>query len=255
MFAGCPPEVCLLAQDQSIPEAVEVLVEYRRVPQAFQGRRGAVLFLPLFHQLPGCFRLDQREPDLCPVQPVFQNAVAPDRLLQGRRVQRAHLLAERLGLLDEICRAVPQQPEGGLQRRVVCWHHQGTEEAQRPPNRRVIQEVLPPGDKTGNIVVAEAFLHQLQLPVGAAEHRNIGKGPHRPLVAQGLGLQHVHAAGHTADLLGDEYGLGEAVRCLDQSHGRTGGAVGSQYSAPAGIMTDHCQGRIQNGRSRAVIFC
>ena len=104
-------------------------------------------------------------------------------------------------------------------------------------------------------VVAEAFLHQLQLPVGAAEHRNIGKGPHRPLVAQGLGLQHVHAAGHTADLLGDEYGLGEAVRCLDQSHGRTGGAVGSQYSAPAGIMTDYCQGRIQNGRSRAVIFC
>ena len=132
---------------------------------------------------------------------------------------------------------------------------QGTEEAQRPPNRRVIQEVLPPGDKTGNIVVAEAFLHQLQLPVGAAEHRNIGKGPHRPLVAQGLGLQHVHAAGHTADLLGDEYGLGEAVRCLDQPHGRTGGAAGGQYSAPAGIMTDYCQGRTQNGRSRAVIFC
>ena len=146
VFPGCPLEVRLLAQDQGVPEAVKVLVEHRCVPQPLQGRGGAVLGLPLLHQLPGLFGPNPGQPFLRPVQPGLQDAVAPHGLPQGRRIQRVCGLAEGLGFLNEVRRAVPQQPQGGLQRRTVRRHQQNTEKRQGTPDCRIVQKILPPGD-------------------------------------------------------------------------------------------------------------
>lgn len=146
VFPGCPLEVRLLAQDQGVPEAVKVLVEHRCVPQPLQGRGGAVLGLPLLHQLPGLFGPDPGQPFLRPVQPGLQDAVAPHGLPQGRRIQRVCGLAEGLGFLNEVRRAVPQQPQGGLQRRAVRRLQQNTEKRQGTPDCRIVQKILPPGD-------------------------------------------------------------------------------------------------------------
>ena len=181
--------------------------------------------------------------------------MAPDGIPQGGRIQNVRRLTEAPGLPDEIRRAVPQQAESGLQSRGVRRDQQGAEEGQQAPDSRVLQKVLPSADDTGDVVVAEALLDQFQLPVGAAEHRDVGEGPGGPLVVQGLGVQHIHAAGHAADLLGDEHRLGKAVRRLHPPHRRTGGAVRDQYPVTAGVLTDHRQGCLQNSRGRAVVVC
>ena len=250
-----PPEVRLLAQDQGVPQAAEALVEHRGVPQVLQSRGGAVPGLPLLHQLPGLFCPEPGEPFLRPVQPGFKDALPLNRLPQGRELLSGRCFPEGLGPLDQIRRTVPQQPEGGLQRRAVRRRQQGPEECHRTPDRRIVPEVLPPGDQAGDVIVAEAHLHQLQLAVGAAEHRDVGEGPDGPLVIHGLGLQHIHAAGHAADLLGDEHRLGKAVRRLHQPHCRPCGPVGDQEPLPAGVVGDRRQCRLQYSGGGAVIIC
>ncbi len=90
--------------------------------------------------------------------------------------------------------------------------------------------------------MAEALFDDLKLPVGAAEHRNVGEGPQLPLMVQRLGLQHIHAAGDAADLLGDPDALGKVVRRLHQPHGGAAGTVGDQRPGTAGIPFNDRQG-------------
>ena len=90
--------------------------------------------------------------------------------------------------------------------------------------------------------MSQTFFHKLQLAVSAAEHRHVGEGPHRPLVVQSLGLQHIHAARHSGDLLSDEYPLRKAILGLDQPHCGPGGAMGDDDPLRAGIMGNHIDG-------------
>ena len=112
------------------------------------------------------------------------------------------------------------------------------EKSQHAPYAGVLQIVLSAADNAGDIVVTEALFYQFQLAVGTAEHRNVGKRAGLPLMAQGLGLQHVYASSHPVDLLGDENGLREAVRRLHQPDCGSLRTVWEQSSLAAGIVMD-----------------
>ena len=85
----------------------------------------------------------------------------------------------------------------------------------------------------------QAFLNQLELAVGAAEHGDFRKRARLPVMPQPLRLQHVYAAGHAADLLCNAYALGKVVRRTDQAHGGTRRAVGRKGAGGAGIAADY----------------
>ena len=85
--------------------------------------------------------------------------------------------------------------------------------------------------------MTQALLHQLQLPVGAAEDGDVRESPHCPLVAQGLGLQHVHPAGHTADLLGEKHPSEKASGLLTIRTAGPEGRWGRRRRQPPGFFS------------------
>ena len=92
------------------------------------------------------------------------------------------------------------------------------------------------------------------LPVGAVEHGNIGKASDRPTHVRAVGLQHIHAAHHAADLLGDEDALRHPALALDEPDGQPGRHCRHKKPPPAGIVGDKGHGALQDFRCRAVIF-
>ena len=58
----------------------------------------------------------------------------------------------------------------------------------------------------------QAVFNLPQLPAGTAKHREIRKGP-RVILNGGMGIQHIHAAGHAGNLLGNEYPFVKGCLC------------------------------------------
>ena len=142
-------------------------------------------------QLPWLLLCGGGTPFLRPLLPHIRRAELPDCLRKGGGVLR---LCQRL------------------------------EKGQEAPDLLRLQTAVPPADNTGDAVMAQAVFQQTQLAVGAAEHGDVGKRPGLPVPAHVLGLQHVHAAGHADDFLGNKHRLAEVVRSADQPYRRAGGS-------------------------------
>ena len=100
----------------------------------------------------------------------------------------------------------------------------------------------------------QAGLDQLELPVGAREHRNVGKRAHGARLLARLRFEHIHAARDAADFLGNENGLGKVVRRLHEPHPRPVRPVGVQRARPARIVRNHGQGGREHRGRGAVVF-
>ena len=91
---------------------------------------------------------------------------------------------------------------------------QAAEKSKRRPDRLVGQIAFPAGHVVGDALFLKALLQQRCLPVRAVQHRDISKAARRGLLPHGraalpVGVEHVDAAHHPVDLLGDKQSLGK----------------------------------------------
>ena len=103
--------------------------------------------------------------------------------------------------------------------------------------------------------MAQAGFDQFQLAMAAAKHRNFSKGAYRPMVmAKGLGLQHIDATGHAADLLSNPDRLCKRSCRFNQANGCACFAHRPQMARFAGVVVDQSQRAGKNFRGGAVIL-
>ena len=176
---ACPPEVCLLAQDQSVPEAVEVLVEYRRVPQPFQGRRGAVLCPPTAPPASGAVSVRTRGSQTSARSSQFSRMPWP-RTASCRAAESSVPIfwQRRLGLLDEILPG-SSTAAGGRTPAPRCLlappGNGGSPAAPRTAGSS--RKSSRPADQTGNVVVARGTSPPAPAGGGCGRARQCRKRP------------------------------------------------------------------------------
>ena len=101
----------------------------------------------------------------------------------------------------------------------------------------------------------QTVLDLLQLPVSTAQHGHFRKSPmNSPVFLLVMGFQHIHAARHALDLLGDKHALGKGIVRLHQPNGRAARNVGVQLPGRAGISVNDGQSRFQHRGHGAVVF-
>ena len=91
--------------------------------------------------------------------------------------------------------------------------------------------------------------------MGAAQNGNLRKGAvNRAIRLLMMGFQHVYAARHPFDLLGDEHALGKGILRLHQPDSRAAWNVGVKLPGRTGISVNDGQGGFQHRGSGAVVF-
>ena len=250
-------QVALRAQQRPFQKILHPILEDGGVQQT---GNGLSIFQPA--QLPKAFQQFAR---LSPAhlgpkllhgaQPRCQHLKGRKRLPKGGSVR---LFQRSKGFscpLDQRRGNFPQKGQSVAQGGKILRLLQGTEETQHSPHLAVFPEIFPARYHAGNIVVLQTVLDLLQLSMGAAQNGNLRKGAvNRAIRLLMMGFQHVYAARHPFDLLGDEHALGKGILRLHQPDSRAACNVGMKLPGQTGISVNDGQGGFQHRGSRAIVF-
>ncbi len=159
------------------------------------------------------------------------------------------------GALAKRIRHAPKRVKRHVQRGPGARVHQGGEETQQALYRIILQKAVPSRDNARNAVVRKAGFNLLKLPVRAAEHRDIRKRARNgPVVASSLRIQHIHAARHARNLLGNPDCLGKTIRRLHEADGAAGSRRGHKLALRARIVGDYAAGKGKDLGRGTVVF-
>ena len=166
-------QVSLLPERKCYPQAVEIFVEHLNIAQPRKRGRCAVFAFPALNQLSRLFSVYQRQPFLCLRKPQRKISTVCGQTAQRVRIKHRHVRARRLYLADQVHWAVPQQAQRGFDRRRIARLGQRAEKRQHAAHAVVIQKILSPADDTRDVVMLQTLFDQLELAVGAAQHRDL----------------------------------------------------------------------------------